>query len=279
MSDVIDRIVEDGKVDIVSISWGMCDVPKLTPSVPWISAADRLRSLRSFQAAQAAGISVFAASGDAGAYDCQEYALPLQNLATDWPSDLPPVIAVGGTNLSVRNDGTYLQEAGWEDILERGGGGGGLNGTDPRPPWQTGPGVDNEFSNGKRQVPDVSADADPSSGFLTVSADPETGKSVARPVGGTSAAAPFWAASMLLIEQYAQQHGVRRLGFVAPMLYQIAAKQNPKFPSFHDVILGGNRYYDATPGWDYATGLGSPNVFNLARAVVDYMKQHRRGNP
>ncbi|MFN2545225.1 MAG: protease pro-enzyme activation domain-containing protein [Actinomycetota bacterium] len=274
MSAVIDRIVADGKVDVVSISWGMCDTPQLQPGTPWIAPADRLRTLRSFQAAQAAGISIFAAAGDAGAYDCQEYDLGLQQLATDWPSDYAPVIAVGGTNLSVRSDGTYLQEAGWEDILERTGGGGGVNPMDPKPSWQVGPGVDNQFSNGRRQVPDVAADADPSTGFFSVAGNEKNGKSEGHVVGGTSAAAPFWAASMLLIEQYAAKQGVRKLGFVSPVLYAIAAHQNPKFPSFHDVTLGGNRYYDATPGWDFATGLGSPDVFNLARAMVDYARAH-----
>ena len=79
---------------------------------------------------------------------------------------------------------------------------------------------------------------------------------------------------MLLIEQYAERHGVKKLGFVAPALYDIAQHQNAAAPSFHDVTIGGNRYYDCTPGWDYATGWGSPDVNNLARAVVDYLKSH-----
>jgi subtilase family serine protease len=45
-------------------------------------------------------------------------------------------------------------------------------------------------------------------------------------------------------------------------------------PPFHDVTVGGNRYYPATSGWDFATGLGSPNVYNLAQDIVRYLKHH-----
>jgi kumamolisin len=56
------------------------------------------------------------------------------------------------------------------------------------------------------------------------------------------------------------------------MLYAIAARPEP-MPGFHDIALGTNRYYPATTGWDFATGLGSPNVDNLAHDVVAYMKR------
>ena len=77
---------------------------------------------------------------------------------------------------------------------------------------------------------------------------------------------------MLLIKQYAQKTGAaRRLGFVAPISTGSSTKQ--PFPPFHDVVAGGNRYYRAGPGWDYVTGLGSPNVWNLARDMARYLKQ------
>jgi hypothetical protein len=69
-----------------------------------------------------------------------------------------------------------------------------------------------------------------------------------------------------------QVHGVARLGFVDPMLYAIAARPQP-VPGFHDITIGGNRYYPATRAWDFATGLGSPDVYNLAQDVVAYMKR------
>lgn len=272
MAAAVDRIVSDGKADIVSMSMGLCDEPKLSDGESWISPADRLRVSRAFQGAEAAGISVFVSAGDEGAYEC-ESVLPSDKRPTvALPGDLPSVISVGGTFLSVREDGSYLEEAGWEDIFENSGTGGGLNPRDARPSWQVGPGVDNQYSNGKRQLPDVSASSDPDSGFFVVG--PHGKGSELQQVGGTSAATPFWAASLTLVEQYAQQHGIPRLGFAAPMLYQIAQQQDPAAPSFHDVTLGGNRLHDCTPGWDFATGLGSPDVFNLADDVVAYLQKN-----
>ena len=78
---------------------------------------------------------------------------------------------------------------------------------------------------------------------------------------------------MTLVEQYAKSQGAGAVGFADPMLYAIAAGGAP-FPPFHDVTFGGNRFYPATPGWDFATGLGSPDVFNLARDTVAFLKAH-----
>jgi kumamolisin len=113
----------------------------------------------------------------------------------------------------------------------------------------------------------VAAAASPESGWLV-----RDGGSWST-VGGTSAAAPFWAASMLLAQQYARQQGVTRHCFLAPILYRLAATKQP-YPPFHDVQRGGNRFYDAKPGWDYATGLGSPDVWNLARDLAAYLRNH-----
>jgi kumamolisin len=127
--------------------------------------------------------------------------------------------------------------------------------------------VQNQFSNGKRQLPDVAAAADVASAWPTYS------QGQLNAAGGTSAAAPFWAASMLLIGQFAQQQGAGRLGFVSPMLYTIASTPQPAAP-FHDVTTGGNLFYPNAPGWDFVTGLGSPDVNNLAQDVVAYLQQH-----
>jgi len=82
---------------------------------------------------------------------------------------------------------------------------------------------------------------------------------------------PLAAASMLLIKQFAQTQGVGKLGFVDPLLYRIAnSAQGPQ--AFHDVTLGGNRFNNCTPGWDYSTGLGSPDVALLANAIVAQLK-------
>ena len=89
----------------------------------------------------------------------------------------------------------------------------------------------------------------------------------------SSAAAPFWAASMLVAQQYLRQQGISKRCFLAPILYRLGTTKQP-FPPFHDVVLGGNRYYDAKPGWDYATGLGSPDLWNLTRDLAAYLRTH-----
>jgi kumamolisin len=112
----------------------------------------------------------------------------------------------------------------------------------------------------------VSASADDDTGYLLFATDPETGDAGWQMVGGTSAAAPFWAGVMTLIQQKAQAAGIQRLGFLTPLFYQIA-KTHPE--AFHDVTRGGNLKANSGPGWDYATGLGSPVVSVLADAVIE----------
>ncbi|MDP9342502.1 MAG: S53 family peptidase [Actinomycetota bacterium] len=264
-ADVINRIVADGRAHIVSMSWGLCDVPRLADGTPWLSAGDRLAGERALQAAVAAGITVFVASGDTGAFGCQRFDLTDTRPVPLWPGDSPNVVSVGGTLLSIRQNGSYLEETGWEDILSGSGTGGGVNPVDPLPSFQRGVADAAQNPRGHRQVPDVAAAADPDSGFLTIFPDPKTKRTVAGVVGGTSAATPFWASSMLLIQQFAQQQGAGALGFVDPLLYRLAAST----PSaFHDVTIGGNRLESCGPGWDFATGLGSPDVFALAKAML-----------
>ena len=100
------------------------------------------------------------------------------------------MIGVGGTYLETRDDGSYLRETGWQDYLTTGGTGGGISPVDPMPAWQVGPGVQNDRSNGNRQCPDVSAVADPDTGYLIFVTDQATGEAGWQMIGGTSAAAP-----------------------------------------------------------------------------------------
>ena len=255
---ILDRITADGQTRIVSDSWGSCEAD--TPR------ADIQRDEQALEAAAARGISVFVAAGDTGAYTCQDAADTNHSLSVSWPSSSPFAVSVGGTSLSMTTNGAYVGETAWNDTLEQMGGGGGLSLDYSRPAWQVGPGVTNRFSTGMRQLPDVAAAADPWSGWDTYTGGAMT------VAGGTSAATPFWAASMAVVAEYAGHHGARQLGFVDPMLYALAAHRQ-QAPAFHDITMGGNRYYPATPGWDFATGLGSPEVANLARDVVAYLKR------
>ncbi len=251
----------DNKAQITTISWGECETQ---------SGAAELQTLDGiFKQGAAQGISLFAASGDSGAYDCND-----SNLAVDSPAGDPYIIGVGGTNLQTTG-GAYGSESVWSNPTDTqrspkgSGGGGGISGTFAQPTWQVGPGVKNQYSNGNREVPDVSADADPATGYAvycTVSASgcPSTGSIT---VGGTSAAAPLWAGSMALINNYLQSQNKPLAGFISPKLYGLA-NSTQQYAPFHDVTSGTNLYYPATAGYDQGSGIGSPDIYNIARDLA-----------
>ena len=97
-----------------------------------------------------------------------------------------------------------------------------------------------------RGVPDVSGDADPNTGYNIL----VDGK--AMPIGGTSAVAPLWAGLVTLLNQKLG----KPVGFLNPILYA-----NPG--ALNDITQGSNGDYNAGPGWDPCTGLGSPNGMKL----------------
>ena len=261
LNDTYNKIVTDDKAQISTVSWGLCERS---------SGTSELQTLDTILKQGAAeGISFFAASGDSGAYDCAD-----TTLAVDSPASDPYITGVGGTNLQL-NAGAYSSETVWSDpsAVQRGpkgaGGGGGLSNTFKQPDWQKGPGVQNQYSNGFREVPDVTGDADPNTGYAvycTVSnaGCPSTGWLA---VGGTSAAAPLWAGSTALFNQYLQAHSKARLGYANPALYGLFNSQQP-YPAFHDVTSGNNLFYPATTNYDLASGLGSPDIYNIARDLV-----------
>jgi len=86
-------------------------------------------------------------------------------------------------------------------------------------------------------------------------------------VGGTSAAAPLWAGSTALINEYLQKQQKSRMGFANPVLYSLQ-NATQQFPPFHDITSGTNLFYPATAGYDEASGWGSPDIYNIARDVA-----------
>jgi subtilase family serine protease len=257
LNDTYNKIVVDNKAHIVSTSWGLCEA---------YSGAGELQTLDTiFKQGVAQGISFFAAAGDSGAYDCGD-----GKLGVDSPASDPNVTGVGGTNLQL-NAGAYGSESVWSTPSDTqrspkgAGGGGGVSNTFAKPSWQTGQGV----QSGKREVPDVSADADPATGYATYctvtnAGCPSTGWIT---VGGTRAAAPLWAASMALIDQYLQSQGKAVVGNANSALYSLfnAPQQSP---AFHDITSGNNLNYPATKGYDMASGIGTPDINNIAHYLA-----------
>jgi kumamolisin len=112
-----------------------------------------------------------------------------------------------------------------------------------------------------RAEPDVSADADPFTGYLLY--DPLATTPLSAGWGGTSFVAPQLNASTALIDQYTGH----RVGFWNPRVYAFAKSAADPFTPLNTAGTGNdNLYYTGTPGGLYspATGLGYPNIAELA---------------
>jgi hypothetical protein len=260
VNDTYNKIVTDNTAKVTSTSWGECEANSGTSE---LQALDNI-----FAQGAAQGQAFFAAAGDSGAYDCDTTAL-----AVDSPADDPNVVGVGGTTLTTGSGGTYSSETVWSCSTCSGrgpngtGGGGGLSTYFAQPSYQTGPGVSNSYSNGNREVPDVTADADPNSGYsiyCTVTAAGCSGTSGWTVVGGTSAAAPLWAGLSTDTNQYLAGLSKPTLGSASSTLYHLF-NTTQTYTAYHDITTGNNLYYPATAGYDLASGIGSPDVWNLAR--------------
>jgi kumamolisin len=248
-----DQMVSDHLGSIISESLGACE-PETPPGHRASYASIQDRSV-------AQGMSHFIASGDSGAYTCGQTAPP----AASFPSTLANVTAVGGTTVFESVQGIYFKEAAWGGPVAEIGSGGGASQYYPIPDYQKV--VGQAAGHGFRQVPDVSADSDPATGFHIIFGGQEG------QAGGTSAAAPLWAATVALIDQDLKRKGLRETGYANPAIYWMGANSaRLPAPPFHDVTTGNNLAYDATPGWDFATGWGSMDGAALDAAWILYIK-------
>jgi kumamolisin len=250
--EAIDSAVHDSAHELasISVSFGLAEGADV-----WTEQAMELVN-DSLKTAAALGIPVCIAAGDDGSDD----QVGDGRAHVDFPASSPFVLAVGGTTL-IRNAGGHT-EVTWKegDGLRKDGGGstgGGVSTVFPRPDWQT---VDiisvNPRAPKGRCIPDVSADAAESSGYRMV----VFGKTITE--GGTSAAAPLWAAFIARLGAAG-----KKVGYLTPRLYQA----NPKTSGqplgkvcCNDITKGNNTTaaaggYSAGEGYDAATGWGSPN--------------------
>jgi uncharacterized protein (TIGR03437 family) len=272
--------IEGNFAPVVSISAGGCEA--YYPPIFYRAVA---------QQGNAQGITILASSGDSGAAGCDPQAY--QPLAERGPSvivpaALPEVTGVGGTEF-VEGSGTYwgptnsstfgsalsyIPEQAWNESSISAGllsGGGGESAIYSQPAWQAGPGVP---SDGARHVPDISFSAALHDAYEVIYWGSNLGTG-----GGTSAAAQVTAGIVALLNHYQVANGFQNLpglGNINPQLYRLAQSA----PSvFHDIVAGNNVVpcaqaspgcltgsfgYQAGPGYDLATGLGSMDVNALA---------------
>lgn len=190
-----------------------------------------------------AGVTFIASSGDNGA-------------PVSYPSASPNVLSVGGTTLHKDSKGNWTYETGWA------GSGGGLSAYEPQPAYQHG--VVTQSAT-LRANPDVAYDSDPNTGFGVYDS---YNNGTTRPWGqwgGTSDAAPQWAALIAIADQgraIGNKGSLDGATQTLPMLYSMAARD------FHDVTLGtstGSPNYSAGKGYDLVTGRGTPHADLIVR--------------
>lgn len=229
------QAIVDSRIPTTSISWGAAETQRTTSNINAVDAV--------FKAGAAQGLGFYAASGDNGSDDAGD-----GGKSVDYPASDPYVTGVGGTRLTVGSANTWSREVAWS------GGGGGVSTAFTIPAWQKS--VQKGAGGGHRQVPDVAAEADPTPG-VSIYSQGSWGS-----VGGTSAAAPEWAAFAALVNQQAKAAGKPNLGFANPKLYATGGT------GFHDITSGSNGAYSASPGWDFTTGWGSYNAAKLAAKLL-----------
>ncbi len=252
---------------VVSTSWGECEADL------GLAGAQAEQTL--FQEAAAEGQSWFAAAGDQGSEDCVNSNSGDTSLAVDDPGSQLNVTSVGGTSLA--SAGPPPTESVWNNgpcnpsNCTSGAGGGGISTFWQMPSWQQALGVYADSSGTPcgaatgsycREVPDVSADADPNTGYVVYFKGNWSGGN-----GGTSAAAPLWASVTALLDQSC----TAPLGFINPSLYAAVQKD----PGIVDDVTSGNNDLTATNGgkftarvgFDMASGLGTPVASALATTI------------
>jgi uncharacterized protein (TIGR03437 family) len=269
--------VELNVAPVISASYSNCEIDDDYPGYSSIA-----------QQGNAQGITILAASGDAGAAACDSQGaepFATRGLSVNFPAVLAEVTGVGGTQF-VEGTGTYwnttnsttfgsalsyIPEAAWNESGTSGLGstGGGVSLLYPKPVWQTGAGVPNDNS---RHVPDVALSSAGHDAYLIYYLGSTTA------VAGTSCATPSMAAIVALLNHYQVTNKFQKtagLGNINPQLYRMA-QNSPT--AFHDVITGNNIVqcaqgspdclagsfgYSATVAYDMATGLGSVDANNL----------------
>ncbi len=210
-----------------------------------------------FERMAAQGQNFFAASGDSSTWSSSNEA---------WPADDANVVSVGGTDLVTASAaGPWKSETAWVDS------GGGISPDGIAiPAWQKLAGVINSSNKGSttlRNGPDVSANANFT---FYVCADQTT--CTANEYGGTSFAAPMWAAYIALVNQQLVTEGKPTIGFINPTIYAQnvsgGALSAAYATDFHDITSGTSGSYSAVVGYDLVTGWGSPNGTGLINALA-----------
>ncbi len=246
-------------------------------------SVESLMSLRSaFVNAQAAGVTVLDASGDEGVANTNLAGEFYPHRTVTWPSSDPLVTSMGGTQLHLDEEGQHTAPDNvWNEFLGNYivAGGGGRSVIFPRPEYQY---LVHTDSGDKRATPDISMSAAVNGGVLTYSSYPTTVPGEPEPgtfsvAGGTSEATPLFSGVVAIADQIAGHP----LGLINPRMYQL--EKEGANNGIVDVTSGNNSFvelnehgtpvlsingYEAKPGYDMASGLGTVDAFSFAHALA-----------
>jgi kumamolisin len=310
--NAIDQAIQNDDYAAVSISYGLDEDLKGTAANPgWPMLNQNLDE--GFRDATAVGIPVFVSSGDQGSGSVngqlsngEEITMYEKAAHVGYPASSPYATAVGGTMLYAEN-GAITQEIVWNELgaLQQnqyyfgGATGGGVSDRYKTvPSYQTSAGINLQSVNSPpaagRAVPDVAGNAGSTTGYL-VSQPPGSSVAIA-PVGGTSAAAPMWAALMACIREsltttlagtipvfffndfvYASGNTAAFRDIVGGRDFSYDASGNPVLGAF--TTTGNNRStkvngYYAQAGYDLCTGWGSPNGVELLNQLQAWLAKN-----
>ena len=252
LQDIYNDVVTGLPIMAVSTSWGACET---TDSVATRTAIDATLAKLT-----AAGVTVFAASGDSGTDDCFD-ASDNPSTGVDFPASDPHVIGVGATThpngaAAPAPDTAWSQ--GQTTSQSEGGSGGGVSSIFARPSYQ-----DGATTTAGRGVPDLAVDGDPMTGVRTVIVvDHDSGAQASVVSGGTSLASPLAAAMIANVAASRSALTGSTVGFgdIHALLYA-----HPE--AFTDVVATTQAYGEGTGptafpgvGYDAASGLGTPKL-------------------
>ncbi|MGD1105865.1 MAG: S53 family peptidase [Terracidiphilus sp.] len=257
-------IVNHAAASVVSVSYGSCEQEMGATELAFYNSL--------WEQAASQGMSVFVASGDAGAAGCSAATANTGSAnAVNGLCSSAYSTCVGGTKFnegsnaaqywSAANSSAYASALGyipeevWNESASNGGtglwaSGGGASVVYPQPGWQAG--VDGAAAaNGMRAVPDISLSAADHDGYFVV----ENGSFWI--ASGTSASAPSFAGIMALVAE--SQHGAPQ-GNANPRLYTLANSTDDPFhptPSGDNTVPGVAGFTATGATYNLATGLGS----------------------
>ena len=235
--------------------------------------------------AAANGVTMLDAAGDEGVANVNvddEY-FPYRTVA--WPASDPLVTGIGGTQLHLNEAGQRISpDTVWDEFLGNFvvAGAGGKSKVFVRPAYQE---LVNTHSGQRRAVPDISMTAAVNGGIIIYSSYPSTVPGEPEPGtfsvwGGTSVATPVFSGVVAIADQIAGHP----LGPINPRMYQLEKEGEGSNNGIVDVTSGNNTFvelneegepvltikgYEAKPGYDMASGLGTVDGFSFAHALAE----------